>query len=157
MDSRVITEQQSEALRYVLSGILVRAETDSVFVCDKGGNIIDRVSLDENETDVTIAALASGSFAATGELAKLIGEVTFRSIVHKGDRKSIYMQNLGPNFLILVLFGNKTTVGLVKLCIEKAAKGLEALLNKMNEQTVQSSGENVSFAMRADGPIFKKK
>jgi predicted regulator of Ras-like GTPase activity (Roadblock/LC7/MglB family) len=157
MHNRVITEQQGEALRYMLSGVLVRADTEAVFVCDKGGNIVDHVSLDEKETDVTIAALASGSFAATGELAKLIGEMTFRSVYHKGENKSVYMQNLGANFFILVLFGNKTTIGMVKLCIEKSTKPLEALLGEMSKQTVQSSGSAASFTMTGADRIFKKK
>lgn len=157
MDNKMITEQQGEALRYVLSGILVRADTEAVFVCDKGGNIVDHVSLDEQELDVTIAALASGSFAATGELARLIGEPTFRSVYHKGENKSVYMQNLGPGFLILVLFGNKTTVGMVKLCIEKSVKSLEALLTEMSGQTVQSSGTKATFSVSGSDRIFKKK
>jgi predicted regulator of Ras-like GTPase activity (Roadblock/LC7/MglB family) len=157
MHNRVITEQQGEALRYMLSGVLVRADTEAVFVCDKGGNIVDHVSLDEKETDVTIAALASGSFAATGELAKLIGEMTFRSVYHKGENKSVYMQNLGTGFLILIVFGNKTTVGMVKLCLEKSVKSLEVLLGEMSRQTVQSSGANATFSMSSSDRVFKKK
>ncbi len=44
MDSRIITEQQSEALNTLLNDMLVETEAESIFVCDCGGNIFDYVS-----------------------------------------------------------------------------------------------------------------
>lgn len=157
MDSRIITAKQSETLHLLLSDMMIESEADSVFVCDCGGNIIGHVSQKENDKNQTIAALASGSFAATGELASIIGEPTFRSIFHKGDCASIYMQNLGSNFLMLVIFGKRTTIGLVKLYIEKASGKIEAFLRKLDGQTMESSGTKVSFSIDPSAKVFERK
>ena len=157
MGSRIITVEQSEALHTILSDLLVMADADAVFVCDCGGNIMDHISQSDSGMDQTIAALASGSFAATGELALLIGEAAFRSIFHKGDKTSIYMQSLAQDYLILVIFGKNATLGMVKLHISKMAKDIESLLQKMSGQTVESANVQSDFAMKSAGEIFKKK
>lgn len=156
MRNRIITAKQSESLHVMLSDLLVLAEADAIFVCDTGGNIIDNISQTDDSLDQTIAALASGSFAATGELAMLIGEATFRSVFHKGEKNSIYMQNLSQDYLILVIFSKNTTIGMVKLHITKAAKAIELLLGEVNDQTVTSSGSQTDFAMKSSSNVFEK-
>lgn len=157
MISHVITEEQSDALRDLLSDVMATSKADAVYICDWGGNIIDHVTKMEGRQDETIAALAAGSFAATGELAKLLGEPTFHYIFHRGQGASIYMQNLGHRFLILVIFGATTTLGMVKLYVEKSAQSLENVLHEMTDQTLQSSGTKTTFSMKHSEDVFKRK
>ena len=65
--------------------------------------------------DVTIiAALAAGSFAATKELARRIGEVEFNALYHQGNGSHIFMNSVDDDTIMITVFGKRTTVGLVR-------------------------------------------
>src|SRR5439155_655147 len=76
----VLTIEDVATLDGVLGDFLKKAEADLTVVIDRGGNVISQFG-DRHVTDVTIiAALAAGSFAATRELARRIGEVEFNAL-----------------------------------------------------------------------------
>ena len=68
---------------------------------------------DHEVMDVTIiAALAAGSFAATKELARRIGEVEFNALYHQGNGSHIFMNSVDDDTIMITVFGKETTVGL---------------------------------------------
>jgi predicted regulator of Ras-like GTPase activity (Roadblock/LC7/MglB family) len=152
----VVTEDQSRQLTTALSDLSVLTEASSAFLTDYGGNIIAQVSSSGDETAQTVAALAAGSFSATRELAGMIGEPTFSSVFHKGEQSSIFIQSIAQTFLILVVFGRNTAVGLVKLYVEKACQEIEPLLKNMRSQGVAAQAKAKPFEMTTGAPIFKK-
>lgn len=154
MPSKIITAEQSQALKALLEALLLQGKADAVYVCDKGGNIIDSICKVATDVEFQIAALAAGSFAATSELAKLIGEPAFRSVYHRGEVASIFMQGLGDNYLMFVVFGKKTTIGMVKLHVEQALLEICTILEKITGQTIRSAGMTTTFVMNDVGAIF---
>lgn len=154
MTSKIITAEQSQALKMLLEALLNQAKADAVFVCDKGGNIIDNVCKIQSDVEFQMAALAAGSFAATSELAKLIGEPAFRSVYHRGEVASIFMQGLGDNYLMFVVFGKRTTIGMVKLHVEQALVEICSILEKITGQTIRSVGMTTTFVMNEVGGVF---
>lgn len=149
-----ITEAQFNRFNKILSDLFVQAEAEAVFLCDYGGNIICKIVSHDDFRNETIAALASGSFAATNELALLVGESTFHSIYHKGTKASLYMQNIGKAYLVLVVFGGTTTVGLVKLYTDKSCEELEENLTDIGGQQAADISGGETFAMDASSGIF---
>ena len=94
-------------------------------MCDKGGSIISlhsRVGKFPQEDNV--AALAAGSFFATQELSKLIGQEGFQFVFHQGKEASIYMQGMTSDMLLLVIFDGESNAGLVRLYATQAATTL---------------------------------
>ena len=158
MAGTAISEKQSRALNATLSDLMVLAEADAVFLSDFGGNLLAYVTSAEADDSVyTIAALAAGSFSATRELAAQIKEPEFHSIFHQGENNSIYMQSVSTDYLVLVVFGKRTTAGLVKLYVEKAAKEIEPVLKQVHGQSVSAAGgETRLFEMKMDTDVFKK-
>ena len=72
---------------------------------DRGGNVISQFG-DMTVMDVTIiAALAAGSFAATKELARRIGEVEFNALYHQGNGNHIFMNSVDDD-TIMILFSD---------------------------------------------------
>ena len=149
-----INEKQSKLLEAALEKLSVEAEADSAFMMDYGGNILAYVSPTEDESMQTVAALAAGSFAATRELAGMIGETGFQSILHKGDESSMYMHNVADNFLILVIFGSLTTPGLVRLYVEKTGNEIDPILEEVANQSLSSMGGDAPAFELNDGAIF---
>jgi predicted regulator of Ras-like GTPase activity (Roadblock/LC7/MglB family) len=91
--------------------------------------------------DVTIiAALAAGSFAATKELARRIGEIEFNALYHQGNGNHIFMNSVDDDTIMITVFGRRTTVGLVRFYSSTAAREVGALLKSLS-----SGGHGFSF------------
>lgn len=155
MKELVVTEVQNRLMTSVLTDLAAQAEAEAVFLGDTGGNILACISPPGSETVQTIAALAAGSFAATRELAKMIGETSFSSIYHKGENSSIYIQTIQGSFLLLVIFGKGTAVGLVKLYVDKASQELVPFLNALTGQKSSDFNKAQPFEMADSADIFK--
>ena len=72
----------------------------------------------------TISALVAGSFAATKEMARLLGEEEFTALYHQGTRDNIQLSLVGDRTLLTILFDDRTTVGMVRLYANETAKKL---------------------------------
>lgn len=71
-----MTSQLSAKLECVLKIAVQRAEAKAIYISDRGGNILAVHTLKAIPMEDNLSALAAGSFFATPELAKMIGEVT---------------------------------------------------------------------------------
>ena len=126
-----MTRELSKKIETLLSDLLVRAEADAVFLCDRGGNIMAQKTTEHYVHEENIAALAAGSFFATRELARLIGEPEFKYIFHRGDRTSIYMQHTPLDMLLMVVFGKASNPGIVRLYAEETVRSLAPHIEKI--------------------------
>jgi predicted regulator of Ras-like GTPase activity (Roadblock/LC7/MglB family) len=115
----------------VLADFLTKSEAELTVVIDRGGNVISQYG-DMTVMDVTIiAALAAGSFAATKELARRIGEVEFNALYHQGNGNHIFMNSVDEETIMITVFGRRTTVGLVRFYSAGAAQNVGALLRAL--------------------------
>ncbi len=120
-----LTEEASKQINKVLSELLEQVEAEAVFFCDRGGNIVARQSANVYPHEQNIAALASGSFFATLEMARLLGESKFRRLIHQGEKTSIYMEGMRGDMILIVVFTRDSNPGLVKLYARNARQKLE--------------------------------
>ncbi len=91
---------------------------------DKEGHLVTkRGELRTIDID-TISALVAGSFAATKEMARLLGEDEFTAMFHQGERDNIQLSLVGDRTLLTILFDDRTTVGMVRLYANETAKKL---------------------------------
>ncbi len=127
----VLTIQDVATLDGVLGDFLKKAEADLTVVIDRGGNVISQFG-DHAVMDVTIiAALAAGSFAATCELARRIGEVEFNALYHQGNGSHMFMNSVDEDTIMITVFGSRTTVGLVRFYSTAAAHNVSTLLKSL--------------------------
>ncbi len=109
-----LTLEDVTHLDALLTDYLQKSEATLTLVIDRGGTVIAQQG-EMGSIDVTIiAALAAGSFAATKELANRIGEKEFSALYHQGKANHIFMSSLDENTILITVFGEKTTVGLVR-------------------------------------------
>jgi predicted regulator of Ras-like GTPase activity (Roadblock/LC7/MglB family) len=112
----------------ILNDYIQKSEADLAVVVDKGGNVLSQCG-DLDVLDVTIiGALAAGSFAATKELAKRIGEVEFNALFHQGNGTHIFMSSVDEDNIMITVFGSDTTIGLVRFYSTSASKNLANVL-----------------------------
>jgi predicted regulator of Ras-like GTPase activity (Roadblock/LC7/MglB family) len=135
----------------ILAEFLQKAEAELTVVIDRGGNVISQYG-DMTVLDVTIiAALAAGSFAATKELARRIGELEFNALYHQGDGNHIFMNSVDDDTIMITVFGARTTVGLVRFYSSGTALKVGELL-----KSLQGNVPDVDFAQAdvSTGDIF---
>jgi predicted regulator of Ras-like GTPase activity (Roadblock/LC7/MglB family) len=147
----VLTIEDVASLDGVLADFLKKSEAQLTVVIDRGGNVISQYG-DQTATDVTvIAALAAGSFAATCELARRIGEVEFNALYHQGNGNHMFMNSVDDDTIMITVFGAKTTVGLVRFYATAAAQGIAGILKLLNKEGhgFQFTASDISAA-----PIF---
>jgi predicted regulator of Ras-like GTPase activity (Roadblock/LC7/MglB family) len=147
----VLTIEDVATLDGVLGDFLKKAEADLTLVIDRGGNVISQFG-DRDVTDVTIiAALAAGSFAATRELARRIGEVEFNALFHQGNGSHMFMNSVDEDTIMITVFGTRTTVGLVRFYSAAAAQSVAGILKKLQRGT---QGLDLTPADPGGAPIF---
>ena len=137
-----LTIENVATLDGILADFLKKSDAELTVVIDRGGDVISQFG-DVAVMDVTIiAALAAGSFAATQELARRIGEVEFNALYHQGNGSHIFMNSVDDDTIMITVFGPRTTVGLVRFYSAATALAVSELLKSLD----QSGGRSTSSA-----------
>jgi predicted regulator of Ras-like GTPase activity (Roadblock/LC7/MglB family) len=149
----IIQEHQFQQLKSVIARLCVECAARVVFLVDRDGQTI-AIHGDIGDMDTTsFASLAAGNVAATSSMAKLIGEDVFPSVVHEGERESIFISVIGRSLLVVV-FDERSTLGLVKIRAKKASYEVAAILEAaVNDSATFSVSPNSVFAEITDEDI----
>jgi predicted regulator of Ras-like GTPase activity (Roadblock/LC7/MglB family) len=126
----MLTVEDQMAIEQRLADFLAKSEAQWSALVDKGGNLFAQ-SGDTGSLDLSIlSALAAGSFAATHELAKRLGESEFSALYHEGHGQHILMSALAHECLLVTIFGDRTNIGLVRFYAQQATVTLNELLKQ---------------------------
>jgi predicted regulator of Ras-like GTPase activity (Roadblock/LC7/MglB family) len=140
----IIQEHQFHKIKALLARLCVESASRVVFLIDRDGQPI-AVHGDIGDMDTTsFSSLAAGNVAATNSMAKLLGEDIFPTVVHEGEHESIYICVIGRSLLVLV-FDERSTLGLVKLRTKKASHELAAILEDVVLASEKQKEEQNSF------------
>ncbi len=129
----IIREEQYGEIKTVLAKLRSDAASDVTFLIDKNGQSI-AVEGDVTGLDTTsLASLAAGNVAATGGMAQLIGEKEFPTLAHEGEHENLYICVIG-RALLVVVFNERSSLGLVKLRVKQASRELAPILDRVTQQ-----------------------
>ncbi|TAN63722.1 roadblock/LC7 domain-containing protein [bacterium] len=139
----VMHEEEYGEITAVVERLLREANAKCVYLVDKDGQLIAS-SGDIKEIDVTsLASLTAGNIAATGGMAKLIGEKEFSVLFHEGERDNLHISVVGQRVILVVIFDKRSSIGLVRLRVKKAsddlARTIQKLVSKMEAVTEEAS------------------
>ncbi len=145
----------SDALNRLLQGTNAR----TVLLIDKAGQLItssgDTTSLDTS----SFATLSAADFAATGQLASLIGEKEFSTLFHQGERENIYVCIVANRVIVAVIFDQRTTLGLVRVKTKNVAAELERIFGeifkKIEEEVTPAKEIDSDFTKAAEEELDK--
>ena len=140
-------------MKSVIGRLCVECAARVVFLVDRDGQTIaTHGELGDMDT-TSFSSLAAGNVAATSSMAKLIGEETFPSVVHEGERESIFISVINRSLLVVV-FDERSTLGLVKIRAKKASHEVAAILEEaVAESKVISMAQSSAFSDITDDDI----
>ena len=147
-------EEEFERITQLLNRLRVDASAKIVFLVDKNGQQIAAKGDLEKVDTTSLASLTAGNVAATDGLARLIGEKEFSILFHEGERDNIHISIVAQRLILVVIFDERSSLGLVRLRVRKSAAELEDVLNQMASKAAQSGEAPASpFAEITDDDI----
>lgn len=109
---------------------------------DVEGHPVTQVGSTEGINLETIAALVAASFAATKEVAKILGENEFTSLTHQGKHESIQLSLVGDRTILATIFDSEeTTIGMVMFYTKELVEKLAGIFNEI--KTRKDTGRQI--------------
>jgi predicted regulator of Ras-like GTPase activity (Roadblock/LC7/MglB family) len=139
LEALVIYEEDAAALTERLDAFLAASRARLVILIDRSGQIIAERGYARKGSGDELAALSAAAFAATEQVAKLIGEESFTVLFHEGEEQNIHLSVVGEGALLLAAFDDRTTLGLVRLYAGEAANGLRPIMERIRSRSLKAN------------------
>ncbi len=114
-----------------LTELLKECNARCALVVDRAGQLLATAGEELSFDPTVFASLTAADFSANDQLAKMIGEPEFASLFHQGEKESMYLADVARRVILVVLFDQRTTVGLVRLRVKQTVRDLAALFDEM--------------------------
>jgi predicted regulator of Ras-like GTPase activity (Roadblock/LC7/MglB family) len=99
---------------------------------------------DVGELDVTsLSSLTAGNVAATGGISKILREKDFTSQFHEGEKTHVHITLVAGRAILVVLFDERSSLGLVRLRVKKATEEMVKLFDQVAQKAAARSGPSV--------------
>ncbi len=135
-DAFIMYEDEYRSIVAVIERLLRDANAKCVYLVDKDGQLISSSGETHNIDSTSLASLTAGNIAATGGLAKLIGEKEFSILFHEGERDNIHISVIAQRVILVVIFDKRSSLGLVRLRVKRAtddiSKSILRLIDRMH-------------------------
>jgi len=140
----IITKEDLEKINFFLNRVVTSSLAQSVLLIDRSGQLIAQYGNTLDIDILSLSALTAANFGATAEIAKILGEEEFTLLFHKGKSENVYFTALGDHVIMVTLFDEKTSLGLIRLRINQIADGLLKILTAIfdgnRELPIQTEG-----------------
>ncbi len=138
MAQMVVFEEEQQAFTDTCERLVRDALAKAIFIVDRDGQLITATGETSGIDTTGLASLAAGSTAATGGLAQMLGEEEFPVHFHEGSSNHLHVSLIGEAMILLVIFDERSSLGLVRLRVKRAhvdlEKTLKTLLDKNEKQ-----------------------
>jgi len=151
----VMYEEEFERIQRLLNRLRVDSSAKIVFLVDKNGQQIAGAGEIDLVDTTSLASLTAGNVAATDGLAKLIGEKEFSILFHEGRKDNIHISIVGQRLILVVIFDERSSLGLVRLRVRKASGDIERILGEMEAKAAEAGAAEMAspFAEITDDDI----
>ncbi|MDG2332892.1 MAG: roadblock/LC7 domain-containing protein [Myxococcota bacterium] len=147
-------EKDFAAIQVIIDGLVEETGARGVLVIDRVGQLLSRTGRMEEFDTTSLASLAAGCVAATGGLARLLGEDDFPSHFHQGESGSLYISRVDERGILIVFFDRASSLGLVRLRARKGSAALAHVFEEaQKENEARVSPDHSAFANITDEEI----
>jgi predicted regulator of Ras-like GTPase activity (Roadblock/LC7/MglB family) len=155
IQSQLVMQQEDfDRVLGIIQRLVRDANAKGVFVVDKAGQLIGEAGELRGIDSTSLASLTAGCIAATGGLAKILGEEEFPIHFHQGERDNLHMTLVGDRMILVIVFDERSSLGLVRLRVKKAGGELAKLFEDIRKKAeTQGQGAGSPFAEITDDDI----
>src|SRR5260221_3265513 len=148
-------EEDATRIGALLNSLLREANARTALLVDRTGQMLATVGEEPRFDPVAFASLTAADFSANDQLARMLGENEFGALFHQGDRDSLYLADVARRVILVVLFDNRTTLGLVKLKMKQTVEELTGLFQQVFNRPAAAQGGSPGLLAGADDEIDK--
>lgn len=149
------TKDDQSAIHDVLQRFLGESHARSALVVDRSGQLVTTAGEPLRFDATAFASLTAADFSANDQLARLIGESDFNTLFHQGEKESMLLADVARRVILVVLFDNGTTLGLVKLKLKGAVDQLARQFATIGAQPARSEADKKPLLGNVDEEIDK--
>jgi len=153
----VMYEEEFQRIDSELQKLHQQSNAKVVFLVDKNGQLIASAGETHDIDTTSLASLTAGNIAATGGIARLLGEKEFTILFHEGEKDNIHISLVGQRIILVVIFDQRSSLGLVRLRVKKATEALARIFDEISEKVDREKGavpfEESPFAEISDEDI----
>jgi predicted regulator of Ras-like GTPase activity (Roadblock/LC7/MglB family) len=128
------TEDDYAAITRAMEQFLGESGARCALLVDRAGQLVATVGEQPRFDPTAFATLTAADFSANDQLARLLGETEFNSLVHRGEQESMFLADIARRVILVVLFDGRTTEGLVRLKARAAVAELTARFRELFER-----------------------
>ncbi len=149
----VMYEEELQQINTICENLHRDSNAKAVLLIDKNGQAMAQAG-DVHELDVTsLSSLTAGNVAATGGIASLLAEKEFAGQFLEGEKISYHVSIVGQRVILVVLFDGRSSLGLVRLRVRKAASELTLVMEVMVKKSAAGAGQPSVFSEITDDDI----
>ncbi|HUF91690.1 MAG TPA: roadblock/LC7 domain-containing protein [Candidatus Limnocylindria bacterium] len=126
----VIHESDAAGIDAVLRRFLADSGASAALLIDRSGQPLAQCGTSPAPDTASMGALAAGAFSATAALARLLGESEFSVLFHEGKHESLHVSTVDDFTILLAVFGDHTTVGMVRLFARETSASIGVILEE---------------------------
>jgi predicted regulator of Ras-like GTPase activity (Roadblock/LC7/MglB family) len=136
-------DEEAQQIQVICDRLSREANAKAVLCIDKNGQPIAQ-SGETEQLDVTsLSSLTAGNVAATGGIAKLLSEKEFSGQFHEGEKTNVHISIVAARIILVVLFDERSSLGLVRLRVRKASDELTKILDALVKKAASGNAPSV--------------
>ena len=139
----VLLEEDQKQILDCAERLVRDANAKAVYLVDKNGQLVTEAGELKGIDTTSLASLVAGNIAASGGLAKLIGEEEFPTHFHQGERDNVHITLVAQRIILAVIFDDRSSLGLVRLRVKKAGNKLSEIFDTIFKRAESELGDQV--------------
>jgi predicted regulator of Ras-like GTPase activity (Roadblock/LC7/MglB family) len=149
----VIYEEEHHQLADICEQLVRDALAKAIFIVDQDGQLITATGETQGIDTTGLASLIAGSTAATGGLAEMLGEEEFPVHFHEGTESHLHVSLIRQALILVVIFDERSSLGLVRLRVKRAYKQIESVLDSLEDKSAKGEEDVDIFGEITDDDI----
>ena len=139
----VMFPEEQQQIAMVCQRLQRDANAKAVLLIGRDGQAIAEAG-DVEELDVTsLSSLTAGNVAATGGISKILREKDFTSQFHEGEKIHVHITLVGGKAILVVLFDERSSLGLVRLRVKKSSDEMSRLFDQVATKAKSNSQPSI--------------
>lgn len=139
----VMFPEEQEQITLVCQRLQRDSNAKAVLLIGRDGQPIAEAG-EVDELDVTsLSSLTAGNVAATGGISKILREKDFTSQYHEGEKTHVHITLVSGRAILMVLFDERSSLGLVRLRVKKASEQMVQLFDQVEKKAAAKNAPSI--------------
>lgn len=135
-----LSENDAVQLTSLLTSFVGETQAHCALLCDRSGRLLTKSGDTGAMDNITFASLVAGDFAASDQLARLLGEQEFSSLYHAGEGRSMFLADVAGYGILAAVFDTRTTLGMIRLKSRTIVPRLAGVFDEIAKRPASAMG-----------------